>query len=352
MIFKQSQFQDPTSLKRFLDDPANRAEANRSLARFLLHDLYAAQGGELLPLRPPLYNAVEGYGRAGTTEGYISAAIAPGDVGGAAAGGEGAATQPAIYFVPEPGVDTQWMNLFSRRPSTGDGESYEHASAVFSFQEIKLGGKPKLAIIEDKVEFVRNIKYGAAVSIFRVWIEDNKVWTINEVLSRGRRDALRKQATLAYQAILDQAFTAIDTESTWQATLNKGFAALERLGTLAKGQRVAVVCPSELAGLFVQIKHDQASMLLTNNQVTYPDFDVISTPHFASTDVPRLIIPGEGLYWQDRQPLRQDEDKDIMLDATDTTLDFRGNFVALKTKVAGEATSKFRQGLKLQLAAE
>jgi hypothetical protein len=84
------------------------------------------------------------------------------------------------------------------------------------------------------------------------------------------RAALRAQAALAYQAILDAAFDAVNSAATWQETLNLAFATLERKGTLSSGVVPAIVCPSELAGVFVQIKHDMASPLLTGTQVTYP----------------------------------------------------------------------------------
>jgi hypothetical protein len=350
MIFDQKRFRSPGELKAFLGDPKNRAEANKSLRRFLVANLCAQVADDLVPIRPPLFNRVEGFHGSGMTDGYVSAAVAPGDVGGADTG-----VQRQVYFVPEPGVDQQWKNVFARRQSTRAGETYEGAAALFTFEEIPLGGKPKLAQILDTAGFVKNKKYGAAISVFRTWIEDGEVWTINTVLAAGRRAALRKQAELAYTALTDASFATINTESTWQATLNKAFATLERSGVLSSGVVPLVVCPSELAGTFVQIKHDMGSKLLTGNQVTYP-FDVISTPHFAANASPRVVVPGEGFFWQDRQELRQDDDRDIMLDADNTTFDFRGNFVVLATKGISPTTGKLetsatcKQGLTLALS--
>ena len=62
------------------------------------------------------------------------------------------------------------------------------------------------------------------------------------------------------------------------------------------------------------------------------------------------------MYWQDRQPLRQDDDRDIILDAQDTTLDFRGNFAIIATKLVNRATGKlaasatYNQGLEISLS--
>jgi hypothetical protein len=62
------------------------------------------------------------------------------------------------------------------------------------------------------------------------------------------------------------------------------------------------------------------------------------------------------MYWQDRQELRQDDARDIMLDANDTTFDFRGNFVILATKGLDPDTGKLetaatlKQGLELSLS--
>lgn len=356
MIFSQQKFAAPGSLKAFLADPAKRQEANESLRRFLIHGMYAAQAdGSMAPVRPPLYNAAQGFYGQGMTEGYISAAIAPGDVGGVAQGGTANQGTPQIYFVPEPGTDMQWMNLFTRRPSSSDGETYEGAAAIFAFAEIKLGDKPKLATISDVKGFTANVKYGAAVSIYRTWIEDNKVWTINNVLAAGRRAAYRYMAELAYTALFAASFDAVTYDTSLVKTLNKAFAALERKGTLVPGVIPTLVCASEEAGLFVQIKHDRQSLLLTGNQLTH-DFNVVSTPHVASATTPRMVVPGEGMYFQDRQALRQDEDRDIMLDASDTTFDFRNNFVILSTKGLSattgklEASATFKQGVTVALS--
>ncbi|MCX7731616.1 MAG: hypothetical protein N2248_00400 [candidate division WOR-3 bacterium] len=355
MVFKLEKFRQPGSLKEFLSDPKNRAESHQALARFLIAGIYSSQNDTLIPIRPPLYNAAQGFYGQGVTSGYLSAAIAPGDVGGVAGGGGTGAGEPTVYVPPIPGVDFQWMNIYTRRPSDRDGETYEGASTIFTFTEIPLGAQPKLAVIQDTAGFVYNKKYGAAVSIYRVWIEDNKVWTINRVLEEGKKAAWRKQAELAYTALVNAGFDLINTETTWVKALNKAFAYLERKGTLVKGGKVCVVCPPELASTFLEIKKNQASPVLSDRVVTYPDFDIISTPHLAAGANPIVLVPGEGLFWQDRQPLRQDQDRDIFLDADSTTLDFRGNFVILATKgldpTTGkiESTASYKQAVRIAL---
>lgn len=352
MIFDLSVFSNRGDFRAFLADPKKREEAHAALRRFLSQGLYTAQGDAL---RPPLFNADEGFHGRGETTGYISAAIAPGDVGGAAAGGEGAQAPPLVYWVPIPGVDQQWKNIFSRRGSVSDGETYEGAAAIFLYKQIKLGDKPEFAVIEDTKEFVPNLKYGAAVSIFRDWIDDNKVWTVNQVLSAGRRDGLRDQAYRAYTVFKAASFATVTSPDTsWVKAINAGLATLKDYGTLSEGTRPLIVCSPWQSYIFNQLKHDRQSYLLTGNQ-TDDDFDVISTRYFANGEAPRMIIPGEAMWWQDRQGLAQDQARDIFLDSDATTFDYRGNFLIYATKGLSattgriETTASLKQGVKLAI---
>jgi hypothetical protein len=350
MIFDISAFPNKGDLRAFLNKPETRAEAHASLRRFLSQGLYSAQG---VAVRPPLFNKAEGFHGRGDTVGYISAAIAPGDVGGAAAGGEANQAPPLTYWVPIPGVDQQWKNIFSRRPSTSDGETYEGAAALFFWEEQKLGDKPKLAVITDTKTFLKNLKFAAAVSIYRDWLDDNKIWDINQVLTAGRRDGLRDQANRAYTAFKAASFATVTAaDASWVKALNLGFAALKRAGTLTEGVTPLVVCSPEMAYIFVQLKHDRSSYLLTGNQLT-DDFNVISTQYFAAAEPPRMVIPGEAMWWQDRQGLQQDQARDIFLDSDATTFDYRGNFLIYATKGLDadtgrfEVTASLKQGRKL-----
>jgi len=350
MIFDISAFPNKGDLRAFLADPTKRAEAHAALRRYLSQGLYSAQGEAI---RPPLFNAAEGFHGRGETRGYISAAISPGDVGGAAAGGEANQAAPLVYWIPIPGVDQQWKNIFSRRPSTSDGETYEGAAAIFLYKKIKLGDKPEFAIINDDKAFVPNLKYGAAVSIFRDWLDDNKVWTINNVLEAGRRDGLRYQAYLAYKALSDASWTTeTAADTSWVKALNKGFAALKRAGTLTDGMTPTVLCSPEMSYLFVQLKHDRSSYLLTGNQLT-DDFNTISTQYWTAAQAPLLVVPGEAMWWQDRQALVMDQARDIFLDSDATTFDFRGNFEIMATKGLSATTGRIetaaslKQGVKL-----
>lgn len=347
MIFDIREFPNKGDLRAFLADPKKREDAHAALRRYLSQGLYSAQGEAI---RPPLYNSAEGFYGRGETRGYISAAIAPGDVGGAAAGGADNQAAPLVYWVPIPGVDQQWKNIFSRRPSTSDGETYEGAAAIFLYKQIKLGDKPEFALIQDVKAFVANLKYGAAVSIFRDWLDDNKVWTVNNVLEAGRRDGLRYQAYLAYKALTDAGWsTETASDTSWVKALNKGFAFLERKGTLTEGMTPTVLCSPEMAYLFVQIKHDRSSYLLTGNQLTH-DFNVISTQYWTAAQAPLMAVPGEAMWWQDRQALQQDQARDIFLDSDATTFDFRGNFEILATKGKDATTGRIEASATLKQA--
>lgn len=384
-IFREADFQTKNAFLNFLAEETNRRAAHAALMRFLAKDTYVIQaqdgsvsritapifdkssgsikalidsdelpqGADIVAMAPPLFNEAQGHHGHGITQGYFRAAIAPGDVGGAAAGGEAHQDRPLVYWVPIPGVDQQWKNIFTRRPSSSDGETYEGAAAIFLYKEIKLGDKPELAIIEDTSGFVKNVKHGAAVSIFRVWIEDNKVWDVNRVLECGRRDGLCDQASAAYTALKAANFaTKTSPDTSWVKAINAGIAQLKDYGTLTEGVRPLLVCSPWQSYIFVQLKHDRQSFLLTGNQTT-DDFDVMSTRYFADGEAPRLLVPGEAMYWQDRQALRQDSARDIFLDADATTFDWRGNFHIMTTKgkdaTTGriEASASLKQGVKL-----
>lgn len=350
MIFDEREITAQGGLKAYLADPARRAEAHAALRRYLSQGLYSAQGEAI---RPPLSNSLQGILGQGVTRGYISAAIAPGDVGGAAAGGEGHQDRPLTYWVPVPGVDQNWKQAFSRRPSASDGENYEGAVAIFLYKEIKLGDKPEFAIIQDTSAFVPNVTYGAAVNIYRRWIRDNKVWTVNNILEAGRRDALRYQAYLAYKALTDASWTTVTSPDTsWVKALNLGFANLKRAGLLDGGNTPLVYCSPEMAYIFAQIKHDQSSYLLTGNQLTN-NFNFIDTQYWAAAQAPLMVMPGEAMWWQDREGPIQDSARDIFLDSDATTFQFSGNFEIMATKGKSattgriEATATLKQGVKL-----
>jgi hypothetical protein len=234
-----------------------------------------------------------------------------------------------------------------------DGETYEAGVIIFLYKELKLGDKPELAIIEDTPGFVKNVKSGAACAIFRDWLDDNKIWDINRILEAGRRDGLRRQAYLAYKAFKDASFTTVTSPDTsWVKAINMGIAQLKEWGTLSEGMTPLLVCSPWQSYIFVQLKHDRSSYLLTGNQTT-DDFDVMSTRYFATGEAPRLIVPGEAMWWQDRQPLVQDSARDIFLDSDANTFDFRGNFLVMTTKGLDEdtgriqATASLKQGVKL-----
>lgn len=327
LIFKKG-----VNIKEIFADPDKRKIAGEAITKYLREGFYDAEGQAINPVkrvitaemikRFPIEMLLSGE--------YISA----GDV----TGGAGVGVKRKEIYIPEVPADTQYLEIFRTVQSDKVGETYEDADAGITFQQLKLGEKPKLGTVTHAINFVKNLKWGAAFGFHREWIDDNEVWKIEHIIRKAKIAAFDAKATFMYGLIAAASWTNINYATSWIHTLNLAYAQLKRAKVLKPNQRPIVVCTPEKLSLILQAIKDTMVTGQRGERLTMIP-DLIDTAYFLETDLKAyVLVPKERFVLQEREALRTEEDKDIMLDAEAKAWYFRMNGVILDTKFGRKIT--------------
>lgn len=332
LIFKKG-----INLKEVFADPEKRKIAGEAITNYLREGFYDSEGQAINPVkrvltaemikRFPIEKLLSGE--------YISA----GDVTiyGTAAGA-GVGLKRKEIFIPEVPADTQYLELFRTVQSDKAGETYEQAEAGITFSQLKLGEKPKLGTITHAKDYVPNLKWGTAFGFHREWIDDNEVWKMEDIIRQAKIAAYDAKATFMYGLIAAASWTNIAYATSWIKTLNTAYAQLKRAKKLKPNQRPIVVCtPEKLSEILQAIKDTMVTGQRGERLTMIPD--VIDTAYLLETDLKAyVLIPKERFILQEREALRSETDKDIMMDAEAYAWYFRMNGIILDTKYGRKIT--------------
>lgn len=319
-------FKKGVNLMDVLAKPENRKLAGEAITRYLREGFYDS-AGNLAPRHRPTFSAE--MIRQNSKEELlrlVAEYIAAGDITTGAAVG----VQRKEVFFPEVPADTQWLLLFRQVQSDKAGETYEQASAGITFAQLKLGEKPKLGTISQLANFVPNLKWGAAFGMFREWIVDNEIWKIEEVITEAKIAAYDALATFMYGLITAASWTNQNYATSWIASLNAAIAALKNKKTLMPNVTPVVLCPVEKLADIIQAIKDALTPSRGERLVQVPD--IIDSTYVLHADKKvYVLVPKRRFIYQEREALRTETEKDIMLDAESYAWYYRGNGVILST---------------------
>jgi hypothetical protein len=320
-------FKKGTNLKEVLAKPENRKLVGEAITSYLREGFYD-KGNNLVARPRPTFSAeMIRENSKETLLRMVAEYIAAGDITAGAAVG----VQRKEVFFPEVPADTQWLLLFRQVQSDKAGETYEQASAGITFAQLKLGIKPKLGTITQAANFVPNLKWGAAFGMFREWIEDNEIWKIEEVITEAKIAAFDALATYMYGLIAAAGWTNRDYATSWIASLNGALADLKKKKTLMPNVTPVILCPVEKLADILQAIKDALTPSRGERLVQVPDV-IDSTYILDAGKKVYLLVPKRRFIYQERESLRTENDKDIMLDAEAYAWYFRGNGVILDTE--------------------
>jgi len=319
-------FKKGINLKDVLAKPENRKLVGEAITNYLREGFYD-QDNNLVPRHRPTFSAeMIRENSKETLLRMVAEYIAAGDIiGGAAVG-----VQRKEVFFPEVPADTQWLLLFRQVQSDKAGETYELASAGITFTRLGLGEKPKLGTISQTAPYVPNLKWGAAFGMFREWIEDNEIWKIEEVITEAKIAAFDALATYMYGLIAAANWSNNAYATSWIASLNVALAALKNKKTLMPNVTPVVLCPVEQLANIIQAIKDALTPSRGERLVQVPDI-IDSTYILHATKKVYVLVPKRRFIYQEREALRTETEKDIMLDAEAYAWYFRGNGVILNT---------------------
>lgn len=324
LIFKKG-----VNLKEVFADSKKRAIFGEAIVNYLREGFYDSEGNPINPVRRkltaemittlPIKMILSGE--------YISAGDIP--VGIGAGYGAAVGIQRKEVFIPEVPADTQYLEIFRTVPSDKAGETYEDADAGITFKQLKLGEPPKLGTVTHAVNYVPNLKWGAAFGLHREWIEDNEVWKMEDVFKKAKENAYDAKAIFMYGLITACAWTNIAYATSWINSLNLAFTALKKAKKLMPNQRPTIVCPVEKMPVIVQAIKDSLVAGQRGERLTMVP-DIIDTAYIVDLGKKvYVVVPKQRFVLQEREALRTESTKDIMLDAEAYAWYFRMNGVIL-----------------------
>jgi hypothetical protein len=281
LIFKKG-----VNLKEVLADPEKRKIVGEAITNFLREGFYDSEGTPINPVRKkltaelvktlPLEMILAGE--------YITA----GDITTGAAVG----IKRKEVFIPEVPADTQYLEIFRTVPSDKAGETYETLGTGLTFTQLKPGQKPELGTVSRTKNYIPNLKWGTAFGFFREWIADNEVRKIEDVIREAKIAAFDAKATFMYGLI---------AAASW--------AVKDSMVVQTRGERLTMVP------------------------------DIIDSSYIEDSDKRvYVLIPKERLILQEREALRTETEKDIMLDAEAYAWYFRMNGIVLDTDYGRKIT--------------
>ncbi len=320
-------FKKGVNLREVLAKPENRKLVGEAITNYLRAGFYDKEGR----LIPP---AARGFGAeliaqtpAERLKKLVGEYIAAGDITAGAAVG----IQRKEVFFPEVPADTQWMQIFRTVQSDKAGETYEQASAGITFEQLRLGQKPKLGTISQAASYVKNLKWGAAFGMHREWIEDNEIWKIEEIINEAKIAQWDALASYMYGLITAANWSNVDYATSWINSLNLAFAALKNKKTLLPNVTPVVLCPVDKLAVIVQAIKDALVAGVRGERLTMVP-DIIDSTYILDADKKiYVLIPQRRFIHQEREAFRTEMEQDIMLDAQAYAWYYRGNGVILST---------------------
>jgi hypothetical protein len=327
LIFKKG-----VNLKEVLADPEKRKIVGEAITNFLREGFYDSEGTPINPVRKkltaelvktlPLEMILAGE--------YITA----GDITTGAAVG----IKRKEVFIPEVPADTQYLEIFRTVPSDKAGETYETLGTGLTFTQLKPGQKPELGTVSRTKNYIPNLKWGTAFGFFREWIADNEVRKIEDVIREAKIAAFDAKATFMYGLIAAASWANINYATSWIHTLNSALAALKKAKKLKPNQRPIILCPVEKLAVIVQAVKDSMVVQTRGERLTMVP-DIIDSSYIEDSDKRvYVLIPKERLILQEREALRTETEKDIMLDAEAYAWYFRMNGIVLDTDYGRKIT--------------
>ena len=232
--------------------------------------------------------------------------------------------------VPE--YDDRWMKIFNMIQSTSESEVYETGQQAISFEELKPGGRIKFThAATGKTVTIRNLTYGAGITLLKTWFQDNKWWKIEDMTKKAKETAVSDKAKAMYSLIKKTNYTTVAYSTSWIKTLNTAWAKLLRNIGKDSIRKPVVIAPVEMAAELAQAKKDSLVASQRGERLMF-DFDIIDTVHYAPNDPIDIVIPKKDQYYQHRQSLQVDRDFDITSQEIRLAYTERYNGVILSNK--------------------
>ncbi len=281
------------NLREKLRDPENRRLLSEAITKYLRSGVYHPVTGEIMPVREILIP--------GEPEPLFS---------------NKKFAEVAKEEVP---VDLQWAEIFRTVPSTKEAETYANVSGAITFKELRIGEKPQLGTVSAGEITVPNLKYGAAFGFHREWIDDNRIWLIEDTIRSAKEAAFDALASFMYGLLLNANFPTVskpagdNSVDAWIDALNKAFAKLKRAKKLKPNVRPIVICPPEKRGFIDSAIASTQTRDRGSRLQLIPK--VIDTAYFGSNENVRVLVPKRDFIYQEREKIRTEEDYDIMADA-------------------------------------
>lgn len=242
---------------------------------------------------------------------------------------------PALVYDLETPADTGYLSVFDVVQSDSESETYDKVTNAIAFKQLVPGEKPELQKWSGTVVTLVNLKWGAAFGFDNDWINDNKVWRIEDTIRKAKEGAFDAKATFMYNLLLNASFNSVAYATDWIMSLNAAIARLKRAHRLRPNQRPVVVCNVETEPLIVQAIKDSMVAEARGARLTMVP-DVVGTAYYAASDHKvDVIAPKQYFKLQEREALRSDSDKDVVADSQVYSWFFRMNATVLEVS-AGE----------------
>lgn len=250
-----------------------------------------------------------------------------------------AAAMVQVFHTNMPTVDLGWTNLFTihdLRSSPSDHFEILDTNAGITFTQRAAGEEVKVRrnIVEDLLD-VRFLEFADAVGILDVWLDYQKWWNVEAVVSEFLAKAWDKKAEFHYdliQALGSGINTAFDTDAT--QTFNNAASsivrALDGSGISATGTFKILTSPERVGYILKMLEAQRGSNIVAfgaNVQpLAYTVDQVIASPHVPSNATGYyLILPGRKMQSGNWKDLSTESDRDIYKAAFDIVARMRWN---------------------------
>jgi hypothetical protein len=237
-------------------------------------------------------------------------------------------------------ADTQYLQIFGTVQSTAESESYDTMATSIVFKKLLPGRRVEFGqVTGDQVTLI-NDTYGAGIEIAKQWLEDNKIWKIEEAITEAKIAAFDTKAQIHYSLFTGNAGfnTVAKGADNWIDVLNAAFVRLERKGILAPNQIPVVLTHGELRAQLEQAKKE--SSLAEKGPVLTRDFSTVYTRYVAANHKAVYItVPGRRNHVsQERLALEMAEDEDITNFSSKRAWRFRGSAMIRRTDAVEKIT--------------
>lgn len=226
------------------------------------------------------------------------------------------------YDLDDQPADTQYLQIFGVVQSDSESETYGQIWSAITFEELQPFQRVTFGKVDGTEVTLVNKTWGAGFAWLKQWIEDNKVWKIEEVISEAKVAAFDRKAQIMYDLLRNGSFnsTAKSTDS-WIAALNKAYVRLERKNDpnsgrpiLGPNQTPVLVAAPEYRDQIEQAIKDSAVASTRGERINF-SFNRIYTKYYKPSDTfVDLVVPGKrNFVLQERLALDVEEGNDPTL---------------------------------------